>query len=444
MTEPGLALVLGFIGLDPVHKDNSRAMLNDLITAFKKTVKRPQVLFILDAEGWSTTMAELCDYAMTSGYGIGLVGPDKYIDDKGQDRINAADGNIYRLKDDVDIASGMVNALSVWPNAHLIIIGDPEEDDDVYNAVELAVAKKLDVRSLLHGMDKVKLETTEEEEETPVARGRHRDDDEDYDEDDVAEGEVEDADVGYDDEDLGSDDEDDAVEAEILEDEDEDEAEDEVSARRRKRREERAAAADDEGDDEEPDLDDLEAVAEADEDDEEEVSDQSDEDDDQEDEEPVAKTTTKWNKVKLERLYDEDPAQFKAVGISYGVMPGRGIKSFMTIDRILEAIKEGVEPEEIPVPVKKAARTTKKVAKKVTATVPSKKGPPKPQKAAPVKKEAPAKKPAPAPAKAAVAKRTAPVRTAAPAASNGHVDKALLKAAVTSAKKFVDLAESLL
>lgn len=430
MTEPGLALVLGFIGLDPVHRDNSRALLNDLITAFKKTVKRPQVLFLLDAEGWSTTMAELCDFAMTSGYGIGLVGPSEYIDDKGQDRLNAADGNIIRLKDDTSIASGMVNTLAVWPNAHLIIIGDPEEDDDVYTAVELALAKGIKVRTLLHGMDKVTLEeipeeTTEEETE-PVARRRDEEEDA-YDEDDV-----EDADVDYDDEDLAGDDDDDddddedAVEAEIVEDDDDDE-EDEVAARRRKKR--KTTVVDEDDDEDEPDADDREDGDEDDEDDDAEESDQSDseeEDDDEEEEEPVTTETTKWSTAKLERLYDNDRDEFKRVAASYGVLPGRGIKSAMMVDRIMEAVKAGKAPK---APAKKAAAPAKKA--------PAKKAAPAPAKAA--------KKAAPAPAKAAAVKKTAPARTAAAPApsSNGHVDKALLKAAVTASKKFIDLVESL-
>jgi hypothetical protein len=407
VTEPGLVLVLGFIGLDPVHRDNSRALINDLILAFKKTVKRPQVLFYLDAEGWSTTMAELCDFALTSGYGIGLIGPSKYIDDKGQDILNAAEGNIFRLTDDQDISRSMVDALSVWPNSYLVIIADPEEDDDVFTSIELASAKGIRVRTLLHGMDKVTLEENEtlEEEETPTV-ARKQVEEEEFDQDE--------ADVDYDDEDLDEEDDENVVEAEFEDEEDEEEE----PAPPRKKRQAPPVVDEDEEEDDDGD-DDYEDSGE---DEESDQSDSEEDDDDEEEEEsvPTDTATTKWTTAKLQRLSETDREQFKAVAASYGILPGRGIKSSMMIDRILVAQKAGKTPKKIP--ARKVAAPVKKAAAKKTAPAPVKKAT-SARKTAPVKEAAPAKR--------------------APAASNGHVDKALLKAALSASRKFAELAESL-
>jgi len=391
-----------------------------------------------------------------------------------------ASGNIYSLRVDMSIAKGMVSALSVWDDARLILIADPNQDDDAYTALVTAAGMGIKVRSLLHGLDEVLMETPEEEPpDMRVVEDEFDDEQEtELDEDDD---ELEPSDEDLDDEDVeeglpnleemaarADEDNDEAAQVELTErakecgldpdhydtwaevavlvaeaeeENDEDEPEPEPDEEPDDEDEEVSGAEDEEGFfdtalEEEPEDDEVEDLAEdSDEEDEpeeeeadEDVDGVSDEDEDEESEpeeerEPVpAKSATakKWTEASLIKLGERDREEFYAVCEEYGVYPGRGQKVSIMARKVVEAHGEA--------PAKRAP------AKKAVA-----------KKTAPTKRTAAAKK---APAKKTAAAKKAPAATRAPArtaaSTNGHVDKALLRNALKASKAFTELAESLL
>jgi hypothetical protein len=313
MTDPSLALVLGFIGAEEVHKDNSRALLNDLIDVHKRTVKKAPVKVILAVDDWTDTMNELADYALTSGFTLDLIGHEEAFDDTPALGVLLAhpDCDVIQLEQGVSIGRGVVTALSAPANARLIIVGDPEEDDDVYTAVALACKGGITVRSLLHGLDDVAIIEDEPEEVAEVPRVV-----EELESEDLVEEENFDAigeDGGYDEE---------PPEAPLL--------------------------AGDEDDDPGVGEDDDETIGA--------------EPDAPEDEEDVAVATEEYTDESLRALAEGDPEAFNELGAKYGRARGRGIKTDMMIAAILAGGVENVPTKSKTPPGTKKKATPKKVA----------------------------------------------------------------------------------
>jgi hypothetical protein len=478
MADAGMSFALGFIGNEPVHRDNARALLADLIAAYKRDNKTAKIRFILPTEPFTETMSDLADYCATSGYQIGFVGPDFSGPEIAPYRADA-EGNLYSLSAGSSLAKGMISALSVWDDTRLILVADPATDDAAYTALVTAVGMGIKVRSLLHGLDEVLMENPDEEEQ-PDMHVVEDEENEEFDEESEDE-ELEEEPIDEDGEEedeidyvaLGTaadgGDEDAQVElvdlakaegidpdaygtwAEVADllapvDESQEYDDEEESG------EEESGGAEDEdgffdttleeGDEEEADEEDLteEVVDEEDDDteeeegdDAEEVGDDSDEVDDEESDAEEERTTVPANKKLTEesliKLGERDKDAFYETCAEYDVYPGRGQKVPIMARKVMEAIEGGLV---------KSARVKKPAAKKTT------------KKAAPAKRTATAKK---APAKKSTAAKKAPAakkatttrvpaRTAA--SSNGHVDKALLRAALKSSKAFTELAESLL
>ena len=405
MADTGGSLVLGFIGSEPVHKDNSRALLGDLVAAYKRDNKSAKVRFILPTEPYSETMSELADYCLISGHQLSLVGhADTFDSDDWAHYKEAAEGNLYPLNETTSVAKGIVSALSVWDEARLILVADPNIDDDAYVALVTAHGMGIKVRSLLHGLDVVMIETPEEE--TPEMRIVDEDEyeDEEESEDEVVD-EVEEDDYEDDEEDVVDEEEVTEDVEEATEEEDDDGYYD------------IEAEEDDDVVDEEP-----EPEEEGDEDDVEDFDaggdDAEDDSVEEEKEEKVAAPSVKMTEVGLTKLAEKDREAFYELAAEYDVFPGRGQKVSVMVRKVLEGAG-------VATPSKKAP-----AARKAT-----------PAKKALDKKVATAKKPP-------AAKRTAPrierTQKSAPASSNGHVDKAAVRSFIKLAQSAIDMAEQLL
>ncbi len=168
--EVGRKLALGFLGGDQAKRENALALLDDLIATYHRNNKGAEVVFYLSADPFTHTMADLADYAVTSGYKIGLVGSDEDLAMGAVKPFLAdAEGRLHRVTKGKYLPDILVNTLSVFsPESRLILLANPDEDDDAYNAVAAADEKKIKVRSLLDGLDEVTLEIPDSEEETIV------------------------------------------------------------------------------------------------------------------------------------------------------------------------------------------------------------------------------------------------------------------------------------
>lgn len=440
---------MGFIGEQVVHRDNARALLEDLVIAHRRNNKKAQITCILDVEHYTDTMAELADWAITSGFKLGLAGHSAAFEVEAvRGLMPDAPGNIYMIKDDTLTGVGLVQVLAVWQfDSRLIIIADPNIDDNVYAAVEAAHGKNIPVKSLLEGLDMVLLEPNEQE--TPPMRivepleedGVEDEalEEEDYDDEELEEPEAEEEESEDEDEESEDYDDDSIEDAEVVDEEEAEEAEDsEVEDEAEEENEAEDETEESDGDDE---VDDAEEESE--EDEVAEDSDQSEEDEaeeaepepEEENEEaeemtPV-KAKTKHTEASLTALANKDREAFYALAAKYKITPGRGIKVPNMVARILEA-----SGGKAPAPKKAAAAPAKKVA----------------AKKAPVKKASPAaavakKKAAPAPAKKVAATKKVTATKPAPASSNGtapRVSKATAKKFVETATAALELARELL
>lgn len=414
----GVSLAIGFIGDAPVHRDNARALIDDLISAFKRDNKNAKIRFIIPAV-FSEAMADLADWCVTSGYQLGLVGREEELTSpEVAPYLSDAEGNLYPLKNGISMAKGLVAALSIWPESRLILVADPNEDDAAYTAFVTAAGMGIRVRSLLNGLDEVILETGEEEKPA-----MHIVDNDDYEpeedgvdvigDDELDEELVDEIEEGDDIEE----DEDDEITDEVV-DEDEEEYFD-IEA------EESLPAVDEEtGEifDDEEEVEDVEDL---------DVSDESDidevEDEEEKEEEVPAKTIAKTKKpteAYMTKLAETDRDEFWVVAGRYGVKKGPGMKTALVIRKVLEATGQIAPTEKKPAP----ARRTKAPAKKTTKRAPAAK------KAAPVKK--------------ATKKRTPTLKpqyaSQASVSTNGHVDKVALRKFIKVGQEALALAESML
>jgi hypothetical protein len=388
----GRKLVFGFIGADNIHRDNAVALLDDLIAQYHRNNKGAEVVLYLACDPFTHTMADLADYALTSGYKLGLVGTETdLVVGALKPFLADAEGQVIRVTGKHTVPEMLVETISVYAKeARLILIADPNEDDDTYNAVIAATAKEIKVRTLLGGLDEVTLEPDDEEEETaPVpAEPEVEPESEEYDDpqdlDDLAESDLsEDADVVDPDEEEG-----DIVDAELVESGDGALPEDSDNQNDPENNSDHAEA-------EEPAAEPVEEepVAEA-----------------TETKPAPAKKATKATKTvkkvvsksqttplnadALLALAESDRPAFYELAAEYNIKPGKGIKVLNMVNRILAAT--GGTPALAP--AKKAPATKKAAPAKAVA----KKAP------APVKKTAPAKAVA---KKAAAPKATAGTAT---------------------------------
>ena len=196
MVDSGNRFALGFIGTGGIHKLNAKALLDDLVAGFKREHRKGKVLFVFAIDRFSDTMGELLDYAVVSGFSIGLVGHEPSFQRAGvAPFLKDAEEFTVRLSVETPIVTGLVQAIAVWSDPRLILIADPAEDDIAYEALVGATEAGISTRSLLNGLDEVQLEP--EEEETPMARDEDFDDEyDDEDETDEPEDDEEDLDEG--------------------------------------------------------------------------------------------------------------------------------------------------------------------------------------------------------------------------------------------------------
>lgn len=389
MATSSQSLTLGFVGTDALHRDNVRALLSDLIDAYHRDYRNAPIRFLIAVEpAFTDTLVELADYCLTSGHTLGLVGHDEFFEQESvKPFMTDALGNLMRLTENSSIHKGMAASLALYPFSRLIILGNPDEDDYVYASVVAARRKNILVQSLLDGLDKVVLETENNTEEPPDMP-RPSDEEEDLEEEEFEEEE-------FDDEDL-DDDEDVFVEKEEEEEEEEEDSE-EIED------EDDLEESEDEDDVAEEDDDDLDEEEENDEEEEEDLADDdASEDEESEDEEeeempPTRKTAApktaapkpgQYTEDKLNRLALRDKTEFYKVAETFGVLPGRGIKVAMVIDRILQ-VQSGE-------PIR-----TKKPAAPATKRAPTKKRPAKKEAVATAKKTATVRRPASTPSTAA-------------------------------------------
>lgn len=400
-----LPLTLGFVGDQLVHRDNAFALIDDLIQAHRRTNRNAKVRFVIPVDLFTDTLDELADYCLNSKYLLDLVGHQAAFESKSVKRYLEHADFITKLPDDVATPVAVVSRISQWVYARLILIADPAEDDYSYLALTAATGKNIPVRTLLHGMSAVSLETDEEEQPEQMPKNVEPDEDEEFEDEDEEEGDYEEEEgdeVEPDDEDLEAeeDDEEEGDDTEEEEDGDDDDSEEEPE--------------DEEAEDEE-ELEDGE-----------ESEDEPDEDEDVEEEEEEEVPTPRARKaaaaapaaapkrhtrLSLDRLAARNRDEFYELVASYGIERGKGIKVINMINSILEAQAAGEKP--------RAVRAAK----------------PAPKPAAPVKKAAPVKaaaKPAPAPAKRPVAKTAAPAakRPVSTQSANTNPSAAGLKSAL--------------
>lgn len=157
-----VTLTLAFVGNQEIHRNNSLALLRDLVGGFLKQHRKADVKIILPEPGEdepSDTLADIEDWASTSGYELTQ-----------------------------ESAGNMVTLLLMEDNTELILVGDPSEDYVVYAVAEEAAKFRIVTRSLLNGLEKVVFEDDLDENE--LAEGFHEvdlDDSDDLDDDVLSE-----------------------------------------------------------------------------------------------------------------------------------------------------------------------------------------------------------------------------------------------------------------
>jgi hypothetical protein len=439
--------VLGFLGGAEVHRENSFALLEDFIGVYRKNNKGAEVTIMITVdEPFTDTMADLADYCLTHDYKLGLVGHSEAFE---QPTVRAlmrhASGNIYRLRDDQPSYSGLVNVIGVWgPDARLILLADPNEDDYAYHAILAANGKNIPVRSLLTGLDLVTFKD-EEEETSEMARQEddYEEDYEDEDEEDVED--LDDEDLEEEDDENPADDDDESEENDVVEDvidesdeEDEEPEEPEDDDEEDSEEEEEEEDSEEEDDTEDADLEEDEDDVDSEDEEEEDEDDEESPDDEEEEEEPVVKASTKkagsprLTEISLTKMANRDRDEFYELAAEHGVYPGRGIKIPTMISRILDPSGTGPAPKKRAAPpAKKATKSTTKKRRPATRVVE-----PERRRARGTKKTVAR---APASKKTAPARRGRPVKRAADSTQSAKAAKL-----IELAQAALELAEDLL
>jgi hypothetical protein len=392
-------LVLGFVGDQevPGGRANADALLTELIAANRKRNKGELVRFVISVEPFTESLQEIADYCIESKYELCLVGHEKAIASKRIEFYTSRAKDVVPLGPTVYTPVGVVNLLSLQPNARLILLSqviDDSYDELTSLAFQAAIERNIPVRDMLKGLDSVRY--TDEEEPDQMAR-RHEDDDDDFD-----------PDADYDDDGEGDDDGDDGIGE--SDDDDDDQGSDD---------------SEEGGDDTDWDDSDEETG------DDDDTSDGDDdgEDDDDEPEEPPARsssrsstrkppvrtpakkavakptpparkpsrpaaapaatksdakrkpvpgsTGTKWTEQRLAAIAARDMGRFWEVAGEFGVVRGKGMKVPVVIKRVLAAQDGGVTPKAAP--AAKTAAPAKKAAPQRTASKPAHVPDPKPR-----------------------------------------------------------------
>jgi hypothetical protein len=154
-----------------VHRDNAIALIEDMITAHRRNHRKAEIVFMMAIDNGSVigTQADLIDHCLTSGYRLGIVTtPELFDDPKVRELHNDVMGNVFIIGDGTPLGEALAVVLDNWEaegesDIRMILVADANDSDDAYFAVEAAAAKGITIRSLLHGLDMVRLEGDEDE-----------------------------------------------------------------------------------------------------------------------------------------------------------------------------------------------------------------------------------------------------------------------------------------
>lgn len=146
MAEETACLTLAFVGEQEVHRNNARALLDDFVDGWQKQHRRGEVDVILpDWDDPTDTMADIDDWASTSGYNVNHTGVRNLI------------------------AEYLLNA----SDARLILVGDPNDSDMLYDVTEEAAKYRIQTRSLINGLEKVVFDDDDFEDDLAGQDGFH-------------------------------------------------------------------------------------------------------------------------------------------------------------------------------------------------------------------------------------------------------------------------------
>jgi hypothetical protein len=126
MSDPA-RLTLAFVGEQEVHRNNARSLLDDFVDGWQKQHRKGEVHVVLpDADPSTDTISDLDDWASTSGYEVSY-----------------------------EKAPSVVPFLLEQSDVRLILVGDPNDDDTLYDVAEEAAKYRVHTRSLINGLEKV-------------------------------------------------------------------------------------------------------------------------------------------------------------------------------------------------------------------------------------------------------------------------------------------------
>ena len=160
MKTQGVPLVLGFVGEATVHRETAFALIEDLIATYLRDNKRAKVIFVVAIDKWTTTIDDLCDFALVNKHDLELVGHDVEYQNDTPVEAYSHNATITAIDDDANVAVEVVHKLSDHLNSRVIFITDltsESVDHGYYAALELASEKSIPCRSLLDGLDLIVL-----------------------------------------------------------------------------------------------------------------------------------------------------------------------------------------------------------------------------------------------------------------------------------------------
>jgi hypothetical protein len=145
MAEETARLTLAFVGDQEVHRNNARALLEDFVEGWLKQHRKGEVRVVLpDWDDPTDTMSDLDDWASTAGYAVSHGLPEE-----------------------------IVAVLQIEPDARLILVGDPNDDDTLYDVLEEAAKYRIQTRSLINGLEKVVFDDDELDDDLAGKEGFH-------------------------------------------------------------------------------------------------------------------------------------------------------------------------------------------------------------------------------------------------------------------------------
>jgi hypothetical protein len=145
MVEETARLTLAFVGDQEVHRNNARALLEDFVEGWLKQHRKGEVSIILpEWDNPTDTVSDLDDWASTAGYYVAYQSVHKIVTD-----------------------------LLEEPDARLILVGDPSDDDTLYDVLEEAAKHGIQTRSLINGLEKVVFDDEELDDDLAGKDGFH-------------------------------------------------------------------------------------------------------------------------------------------------------------------------------------------------------------------------------------------------------------------------------